>query len=166
MLKSEHSFGAVCRHAVGALKAATVLSLVYFVSPAMVQAASNIPPATSLSRSVWSINVVGLKGEPSGTFTLELTDEGTDTCMSGEWKKARLIQSSFQVIPNPSDDKGYFPTYEVDGQTLTIQLNSPGLCDAYLMLSGKFTEREGRGKYFSESLFGGHHLGTFTAKRQ
>jgi hypothetical protein len=64
------------------------------------------------------------------------------------------------------DDKSYFPTYETDGQSLTIQLNSPGLCDAYSMLSGKFTKREGSGEYYSEGLEGVNRLGTFTAERQ
>lgn len=148
---------------------AILLSLVSVALPAMAQPVSNPSPAisaASVTHSVWSINVVGLKGELLGTFTLELSDESTDTCMSGEWKKARLVRSSFPALPNPVDSKSYFPTYESDGQTLTIQLNSPRLCDAYLMLSGKFTDREGKGEYFSESLGGANHLGTFTAERQ
>ena len=160
------------RNARGMMKASTLLPLIASLAlPVMAKAASNPPLpsaalAASATHSVWSINVVGLKGESLGTFTLELLDESTDTCMSGEWKKARLIQSSFQSLPKRVDDQGYFPTYETNGQNLTIQLNSPRLCDAYVMLSGKFTEREGRGEYFSESLGGANHLGTFTAERQ
>ena len=119
----------------------------------------------SADHPVWSISVVGLKGKASGTFTLELTDEKADTCMSGDWKKARVVQSSFQPLTKRLEAKDYFPTYEADGEVLTIQLNSPGLCDAYELLSGKFSGREGRGDYSSEGLFGGTALGTFTAKR-
>jgi hypothetical protein len=152
------------------MKASGILfSLASFALPAMAQTASKPPPAVltaSAIRSVWSINVVGLKREALGEFTIELSDESTDTCMSGEWKKARLVKSSFQLLSKRVEDKSYFPTYERDGQTLTIQLNSPGLCDAYMMLSGKFAERDGKGEYFSESLGGANHLGTFTAERQ
>jgi hypothetical protein len=146
-----------------------LLSLASVALPAMAQTANNPPRAAlaaSAMRSVWSISVAGLKGESLGAFTLELSDESTGTCMSGQWKKAHLIRSSFKLLSKLADDKGYFPTYETDGQTLTIQLNSPGLCDAYVMLSGKFTERAGKGEYFSEGLGGAIHLGTFTAERQ
>ena len=110
--------------------------------------------------------MVGLKGEVLGTVTLELSDESARTCMAGAWKKARIIQSSFQSFSKQFEAKDYFPTYEATGETLTIQLNSPNLCDAYLFLSGKFTEREGKGDYFAEGLGGVNPLGTFTAKRR
>jgi hypothetical protein len=152
------------------MKASLILFFLAYLSlPATAQTAGSPPPAAlaaSATRSVWSIDVVGLKGESLGAFTIELSDESTGTCMSGQWKKARLISSSFQLFSKLVDDKSYFPTYETDGQTLTIQLNSPRLCDAYVMLSGKFTERDGRGEYFSESLGGANHLGTFTAEKQ
>jgi hypothetical protein len=148
---------------------AILLSLASVALPAMAQTANNPHPAALAelaTRSVWSISVVGLKGESLGAFTLQLSDESTDTCMSGQWKKARLLQSSFQSLSKRVDDKDSFLTYEIDGQVLTIQLNSPRLCDAYVMLSGKFSEREGKGEYFSEGLGGANHLGTFTAVRQ
>jgi hypothetical protein len=125
-----------------------------------------VAQAESATGPIWSINVVGLKGEPLGTVTLELTDEGARTCMSGDWKKARLIQSSFQSPTKQLETKDYFPTYEANGQTVTIQLNPPGLCDAYLMLSGKFSGNDGNGDYNSLGLGGVRPLGTFTAKRQ
>lgn len=143
----------MCQH-----KLLVVIALL-FVAPIAAQAASAEGP-------VWSISVVGLKGEPLGTITLELTDEKADTCMSGEWKKARLIQSSFPSLVTEFETKDYFPTYEAKGHVLTIQLNPPGLCDAYLFLSGHFTERDGKGDYRTFGLGYGNSLDTFTAKRQ
>ncbi|HSC17666.1 MAG TPA: hypothetical protein VLC74_02020 [Rhizomicrobium sp.] len=138
--------------------------------PAMAQPAGNAIPAIAMAAaapgSVWSINVVGLKGEPLGTITLELLDEGADTCMSGEWKKARLMQSSFHSPAQQFETGDYFPTYETHGPSVTIQLNPPGLCDAYLFLEGKFTEHDGKGDYVGLSLGGTKPLGTFTARRQ
>jgi hypothetical protein len=122
--------------------------------------------AASALGAVWSINVVGLKGESLGAVTLELTDESARTCMSGDWRKAHLIQSSFQSPTKQFETKEYFPTYEANGQVITIQLNPPGLCDAYLFLSGNFSEREGMGDYNASGLGGVTRLGTFTAKRQ
>jgi hypothetical protein len=123
-------------------------------------------PAASAAGPVWSINVFGLKGEALGTVTLELTDEDARTCMSGEWKKARLVKSSFQSPTKRYETRDYFPTYEADGQTLTIQMNPQGLCDAYLFFIGKFSDREGKGDYKALGLGGATPLGTFTAKRQ
>lgn len=120
----------------------------------------------SANAPVWSISVVGLKGEALGTITLQLMDESANTCMSGDWKKARLISSSFQSPAKQFETGDYFPTYERKGHKLTVQMNPPGLCDAYLFLSGKFGEREGKGDYTGEGLGGVTPLGTFTAKRQ
>ena len=72
----------------------------------------------SAGNAVWSISVVGLKGEALGTLTLELTNESARTCMSGDWKKARVIQSSFQPLATQLETKDYFPTYEEDGDGL------------------------------------------------
>jgi hypothetical protein len=161
-----------CGETGGMMKASILLPLIASLAlPAMAQPASNpvSPPAAlaaSAPGSVWSINVVGLKGESLGTVTLELSDESARTCMFGEWRKARLIQSSFQSLAKQFETKDYFPTYETNGQTLTIQLNPPGLCDAYLFLSGTFTERDGKGDYVAEGLGGASPLGTFTAKRR
>lgn len=110
--------------------------------------------------------MLGLKGEPLGSFKIELLEEDTDTCMSGHWKKARLIQSSFQLLTQTIGDKAYFPTYEANGEKLTIQLNPPRLCDAYVMLEGKFTKRKGKGEYFGMGLGRVDRLGTFTAEKQ
>jgi|SRR3954471_15543986 hypothetical protein len=122
--------------------------------------------AESVTGSVWSISVLGLKGESLGTITLGLTDESARTCMSGEWKRARLISSSFQSPAKQFETGDYFPTYETKGQILTIQMNPPGLCDAYLFLKGKFTEHEGKGDYVALGLGGATPLGTFTAKKR
>ena len=122
--------------------------------------------AASAGNPVWSISVFGLKGEPLGDLTLELADESADTCVSGAWKKARLLQSSFQSLAKLFETKDYFPTYESDGEVLTIQLNSPRMCDAYLLLTGKFSTRDGSGDYTSTGLGGGELRGTFTAKKQ
>ena len=130
-----------------------------------VRSANGAEPAPAPG-SVWSISIVDLKGKSLGTITLELTDESTHTCMSGEWKKTRLISSSFQSPEKALESKEYIPTYETEGQTLTIQLNPPNLCDAYLFLTGKFTERDGKGDYTTYGLGGGIPRGKFTAKRQ
>jgi len=123
--------------------------------------------AHAASDSVWAVNVVGLKGEPLGTLTLELTDESTSTCMAGNWKKARLVESSFPSLARLFEEKGYFPTYQKDGPAaLTIQLYPATVCDAYLFLGGKFTGREAEGDYFTFNMHGGDNLGTFTAKRR
>jgi hypothetical protein len=122
--------------------------------------------AASARGAIWLIDVVGLKGKSLGTVTLELTDESASTCMSGDWKKAHLVRSSFQLLAKQLETKKYFPTYEANGQVLTIQLNPPDLCDAYLLLSGKFSEHEGKGDYNALGLGGVTRLGTFTAKRQ
>jgi len=136
-----------------------VVIALLFANPLAAQAASATAP-------VWSISVVGLKGEALGTITIQLTDENANTCMSGNWKKARLISSSFQSPAKQFQTGDYFPTYERKGHELTVQMNPPGLCDAYLFLSGKFGEREGKGDYTGEGLGGVTPLGTFTAKRQ
>ena len=117
---------------------------------------------------VWSVSVIDLKSEPLGTVTLELTDESTHTCMAGkEWKKARVIDSSFPSLARLFETKGYFPTYTEDGpHAITIQLNPSTLCDGYLFLGGKFTEHEAKGDYFTFNMHGGDKLGTFTAKKQ
>ncbi len=119
----------------------------------------------SAGNAVWSISVVGLKGEALGTFTVELTDESAQSCMSGDWRKVRVVQSTFQPLTTHLESKDYYPSYEADGEVLTIQLNSPGLCDAYVFLGGTFSGREGRGDYRTMGLDGGEPLGTFTAKR-
>jgi hypothetical protein len=121
--------------------------------------------AASARDPVWSISVLGVKGESLGALTLELTDESADTCISGDWKKARLLQSSFPSLAKLFETKGYFPAYELNGKDITIQLNSPGMCDAYRLLTGKISAREGSGDYTSTGMFGGEKLGTFTAKR-
>lgn len=108
---------------------------------------------------VWSIVVVGLKGEPLGRLTLELTDQPAPTCMSGDWKRARILSSSFH-------EGTEFLAFEREGQVLTIQLNQPGLCDAYSLLSGKFSANEGKGNYTTLSIVAAKPLGTFTAKRR
>ena len=113
------------RKASGLVKASVLLSvLVSLALPAMAQPATNSTPTATPTfaepGSVWSLNVVGLKGESLGILTLELTDESASTCMSGEWKKSHLIQSSFQSLAEQFETKDYFPTYEADGQVLTI----------------------------------------------
>jgi len=109
--------------------------------------------------------VVGLKGEALGSFTLELTDESAETCMGGVWKKGRVVQTSFQPLTERMKAKDYFPTYDADGEVLTIQLNPPDLCDAYVLLRGKFSGEEASGDYHAWGFGGSTPLGTFTAKR-
>ena len=138
--------------------------------PAMAQPAQNsVSTATQVAASpgsIWSINVVGLKGEPLGTVKLEFLNENVRTCMEGKWKRARLVESSFPSIAKLFGTKDDFPTYEENGQNLRIQLNPPGLCDAYLFLHGRFTEQGGKGDYLALGLGGAKFLGAFTAKRQ
>jgi hypothetical protein len=119
----------------------------------------------SAGHAVWSISVVDLKGEPLGSFTLELTDESADTCMGGVWKKARVVQTSFDPLAERMEAKDYFPTYDADSEVLTIQLNPPDLCDAYVLLRGKFSGHEASGDYHTWGFGGATPLGTFTAKR-
>ena len=119
------NLNSLLRKAPGLLNASLLLSvLVSLALPAMAQPTTNSTTTATLTfaepGSVWSLNVVGLKGESLGTVTLELTDESASTCMSGEWKKAHLIQSSFQSPAKQFETKDYFPTYETDGQVLTI----------------------------------------------
>jgi len=107
------------------MKAGILLILITSLAlPAMAQPTSNpnppAAPAASAPGTVLSLSVAGLKGESLGILTLELSDESARTCMSGEWKKARIIQSSLQSLAMEFETKNYFPTYETDGQILTI----------------------------------------------
>lgn len=157
------------------MKAVVLLLLTASLTlPALAQPASNsfLAPAAT-PRSIWSINIVGLKGEPLGAITMELSGESARTCMSGEWKKVRVIESSFPSLKDQARINGeqfgikeIFPTYRTDGQIVVVQLNPPGLCDAYELLSGQFTERDGRGDYVAMGLRGIIPMGTFSAKRR
>ena len=150
-----------------------ILSLLaaFLALPAEAQPARTpIPPPAALAAwapgSVWSINLVGLKGEALGNFTIQLLAESGDWSCGGPERKARLIQSSIRSIAlaREFETKGYFPTYRADGARMTIQLTH--VCDYGLYLSGTFTGREGKGDYVESSRGHGKTLGTFTAKRR
>ncbi len=99
-----------------------------------------------------------------GTLTIELTDETVKTC-AGEWKKVRLIQSSFPSFDQQFKTREWWPTYRVFGEETSVQLNAPGLCDAWRVLNGKFAARDGSGDYTAVGRGGPRPLGTFTAKK-
>jgi hypothetical protein len=125
-----------------------------------------VATAAPSSNPVWLFSLFGVKGEALGEFTLELTGEPADTCVSGEWKKARVLRNSVQWLADRLEQNDYFPTYIIEGGSFQVQLNPPGLCDAYTTLSGKISGNEARGEYLSEGMFGGEALGTFRASRQ
>jgi hypothetical protein len=136
--------------------------------PATAQTASNSvsTQAEPAPGSVWSINVIGLKGEPLGNLTIQLLNEsGNWSCGGREWK-ARLIQNSVRsvALAREFETKSYFPTYRTNGARLTI--NFAHVCDYSLYLSGNFTAREGKGDYAESKRGSKETLGTFTAKRR
>ena len=123
-------------------------------------------PAASDSNPVWVISLLGVKGEALGTMTFELTTEPAKSCLSGEWKKVRVLQNSVQTLSDWFTMNDYYPSYSLDDGFFSIQLNMPGWCDAYRMLTGKLSDHEVSGEYTSDGMFGGTSLGTFTARKQ
>jgi hypothetical protein len=151
----------------GMMKVSILLFLIVALAfPAMAQPMHNPMPAQAAPApgSVWSINVLGLKGESLGHFTIQLLDESGDWGCASRVRKARLMQGAVPSNARKFETKDYFPTYRTDGARLTILLTS--ICDYSLFLSGRFSAREGHGDYAESGRGYGKTLGTFTAKRQ
>jgi hypothetical protein len=85
----------------------------------------------------WIFRASDGKNQRLGEFAVLLTDEPGAACLAGDWKRARLKESSFTVL----DLKGLYangtqyPVYMTSGGQLTLLLN-PGTCDDYLILQG------------------------------
>jgi len=149
------------------MKAGIVVAFVVSLAlPAIAQPANKIPAEAPPAPSIWSIDILGLKGESLGNFTIQLLGESCNWAVcESRVRKARLLQSSVQspALTREFEAKGYFPTYRVENKRLTILLNH--YFDFGLLLSGPFTAREGKGDYIEWKRGSRSRLGTFTARR-
>jgi hypothetical protein len=119
-------------------------------------------PAQWTSAAALEVTVSDESGKALGSFKIALTREPASTCLGGAWLKATPIASDL-VTPDLSawwKDESLWPSYEIVGRRLDIELNGGGLCDAYVSVLAELHEVEGRGHLESSGLGGATRHGS------
>jgi hypothetical protein len=113
------------------------------------------------SDSRWQLQVEDLNHRVKLNATIRLTQaKDTGACIGGEWKRVVVENSS-------GDDLKFFPisdvlSFDVKGNALV--LGRTQICDAYLLLHGKKSNKTFRGTYESFGLGHKEKLGYFSMK--
>ena len=112
-------------------------------------------PAPALVAGQWQFHVMGKDAvrEP----VVMLTQEPANTCLSGEWFKA--------VVVEPGGLSFSKPAYSYSDGRLELLLSSE-LCDAYTSLVGSVSGNRFSGAHVSYGLFGSTEHGKVTGARQ
>lgn len=101
------------------------------------RAAEPTPSAWGTGK-IWDFDLYRGRSQWETRLTFEITDEPTDPCLGGTWKKLRLLGGPERMAPSPA--------YSVEGRNLQILL-STGLCDAYSTLNGVLDDDRFLGKH-------------------
>lgn len=130
-----------------------------------VLAASPTPSAWTTGSS-WVFYTAGNNKERLGSVTLSLTDETVETCVSGSWYRAEVVENSSTIFPLEVwySESDLFPAYTIEGRFIEIIMNA-GICDNYATLRGEVFESGAQGAVGWEHLLGGKELGEFVAER-
>lgn len=104
----------------------------------------------------WTIVEFNDSGENVRTLGLKLTDEPADTCMSGDWRKVKVVSDPARYARESA--------YALSRNRLEILLNT-GLCDAYDSYIFDKDASLGRGEHVAYGMFGGKTLGRVVAYR-
>ncbi|WP_146096944.1 hypothetical protein [Xanthomonas arboricola] len=89
-------------------------------------------------------------GRKVRTLEVCLTDLPADTCLSGDWKVAKVLKDSARGTDNPA--------YIRRGDTLELLLFT-GICDSYDAYVGKLEETSFHGEHVNYGLFHNKALG-------
>ena len=108
----------------------------------------------------WKFVLLDNSDKVARVLTLEFTDLPAETCSSGDWRQARIVEQ--EPTPESASHVGYTkePAYILQGSFLLIDLHS-NLCDAGFELRGELTNLGVSGKQQTVHIFGGETMGTF-----
>lgn len=104
----------------------------------------------------WTVVEFNDSGENVRTLGLKLTGELADTCISGNWRKAKVVSDPAHYTREPA--------YVLSENRLEILLNT-GLCDAYDSYIFDKDASLGRGEHVAYGMLGGKTLGRVVAYR-
>ena len=104
----------------------------------------------------WTVVEFNDAGESVRTLRLELTAESADTCISGDWRKIKVVSDPARYTRNPA--------YVLSENRLEILLNT-GLCDAYDSYIFDKDSSIGRGEHVAYGMLGGKTMGRVVAYR-
>ena len=104
----------------------------------------------------WSLFLLDKQGAIIRSMVVEFTQDTTQTCSSGDFKKLKIISE----YPERSELFLGEPAYEIKGAALIIDL-SANLCDAGYELRGKVSGVGVEGYHQPVSMFGGEVVGRF-----
>ena len=160
------------------VRAATILLIVYCLSGCTnsyfnehqrIVNRSTPPVFTEFSK--WQFHILDPEGQWLGSMTLAFQEQSVETCTSGDWKKADLLDSTIDSFPmtgamfTTSGGKSKY-AYLVEGAFLWIDLHAD-ICDSNIMLKGELLENGAVGVVRYSTPFPGKNdngdRGTFTA---
>ncbi|MCF7223790.1 hypothetical protein [Marilutibacter chinensis] len=104
----------------------------------------------------WTVVEFNESGESVRTLGLELTSEPAETCISGDWRKVKVVSDPARYTRDPA--------YIVSVNRIEILLNT-SLCDAYDSYIFDKDANFGLGEHVAYGMFGGKTLGRVVAYR-
>jgi hypothetical protein len=113
-------------------------------------------PEVFQSNAKWSLFLLDKQGAIIRSMVVEFSQDSTQTCSSGDFKKLRIISE----YPERSELFLGEPAYDIKGAALIIDL-SANLCDAGYELRGKVSGVGVEGYHQPVSTFGGEIVGRF-----
>lgn len=115
----------------------------------------SLTPAPETMLGTWEFTTTDKDGIRKSAF--QLSDAPADTCISGQWFRAKVISAGGL---KPSD-----PAYTYSNGRLELLLTN-GLCDAYTSFVGTVSGAQFDGTYVSYGLFGGTEHGKVVGFRR
>lgn len=144
-------------------KLVTILTLAVCASSSSLYG-SNPPEATPalwIIHKTWQFRFVDPGRRSLGAIELRFTDNSIGTCSDGEWKRATIIRATgpdIDLIGPPQSNVGF----RINGAQIIIDFDAD-TCDDNTILQGKLSESGASGRVDNFYLFGGEHIGWFTA---
>lgn len=117
--------------------------------------AAETVPAPESVLGTWEFTVTGKDG--TRIPVIQLTDTPSDTCISGEWFRAKVVSAGGLKLSDPA--------YTYSGGRLEVLLTN-GLCDAYTSLTGTVSGAQFNGEHVSYGLFGSTEHGKVVGVRR
>ncbi len=110
----------------------------------------------------WKVEILDTNGKPSGTLEMLITSDPGSSCLSDMKDGVRVKFTRKSALPTTMSIASY-GVAEITGDEIKIDLTG-GICDAYLLMSGKVaSDGSSTGDIYTLGMRGGHDVAKYRA---
>lgn len=132
------------------------ITISLFCAAGIAGTASAHAPVSWEVGSVWRMTIKDTAEKSPREITFEVESSPAKSCLSGDWKKLKVLTSSYRGVSEPA--------WSLKGRSVSVLITSD-ICDAYDEVSGKVSNGRFSGPHSQFGLGGSTAIGTVHAVR-